>query len=54
MNVAVINKEVGHFQMELLDEIHEQTEKWEKVDKAIDSISKKFGDSIIENAVLKH
>ncbi len=53
VNVA-LNKEVGHFQMELLDEVHEQTEKWEKVDKALDSISEKFGNSIIKNATLKH
>jgi DNA polymerase-4 len=53
VNVACLNKKSGHFQMDLLNEINEQTEKWEKVDKAIDSISKKFGNSIIENATLK-
>ncbi|MCK5311371.1 MAG: DNA polymerase IV [Desulfobacteraceae bacterium] len=53
VNVACLNKQVEHFQLELLNEVREQTEKWEKVDKAIDSISEKFGTSIIKNATLK-
>ena len=54
VNVALLDKEIGHFQMELQNEVHEKIEKWEKVDKAIDSISEKFGNSIIKNAALKH
>jgi DNA polymerase IV len=54
VNVALFDKNIEHFQMELLNGVHEQTEKWEKVDKAIDSISKKFGNSIIKNAALKN
>ena len=54
VNVACLNKNTGHFQMELIKEVHEQTEKWEKIDKAIDSISEKFGNSIIKNATLKN
>jgi DNA polymerase-4 len=53
VNVACLDKKSGHFQMELMDEVREKTEKWEKVDKALDSISEKFGSSIIENATLK-
>ena len=52
VNVALLNKKIGHFQMEFQSEVHEKTEKWEKVDKAIDSISAKFGNSIIKNATL--
>ena len=52
VNVACLDKGRGHFQMELLNEVREKTEKWEKIDKAIDSISDKFGNSIIKNATL--
>lgn len=54
VNVACLDKKSGHFQMELMDKVREKTEKWEKVDKAIDSISEKFGNSIIKNATLKN
>ncbi len=53
VNVACIDKKTGHFQMELLNNAHEQTEKWEKIDRAIDSISEKFGNNIVKNAILK-
>jgi len=52
VNVACIKKKSRAIQLDLMDEIHEQTEKWESVDRAIDSISDKFGSNIIKNATL--
>ena len=53
VNVACLDKSIEHYQMELLDEVQENSEKWESVDKTIDLISEKFGHGIIKNASLK-
>ncbi len=53
VNVACIDKGKSCFQMELMDEVQEQTEKWEKLDRTMDLISEKFGSNAIKNASLK-
>jgi len=40
-------------QLGLFEEPEEEDERWEKVDKALDSISQKFGKSAVERATLK-
>ncbi|MCK5098125.1 MAG: DNA polymerase IV, partial [Desulfobacteraceae bacterium] len=54
MGVCVSNlqENTKPVQIEFANKIQEQTEKWENVDKALDSISKKFGRNIIQNASL--
>ncbi len=39
-------------QMELFNSVKEKTDKWEKLDRAVDLIAEKFGDGIVEKASL--
>ena len=40
-------------QIDMFEQIKEKIDKWEKIDKTIDCISKKFGSNIIKKATLK-